>query len=247
MRFNLDGLGRSMDNPSVYMGGKAQEESDAGLGMNLTYLSNDTSQELDDSSPKLAYRPFWRYIYKDATDFSGNVTRREVNSWNISNPRSLKHYYFPGDILRMKIYSPIPNYLQLRIEVVSGTTISKYVELRKKYLLKNDMPSDFYSPIFYSSGCGHSPAEFKRVNSIDQFGNEGFNAKDTKATVSQAIWHETYLYRNVGGKLVKVPFDKNRQASMICPNKKAISVTLIDDLVGAESIMIHPAKIHSEE
>lgn len=246
-RYNLDGRGRYMDNPSIYMGGKSEEESDAGLGLNLTYLSSDTSDDLCESSPKIAYRPFWRYIYKEALDISGNVTRKEVNSWNICNPRSLKHYYFPGDILRMKIYCPIPNYLQLRIEVIEPTTIPKYQELRKKYHLIDDRPADFYSPIFHSLGQGTDLAEFKRVNSIDQYGNEGIKAKDTDATVSKATWHETYLYRNIDNEIVKVPFSKERQTTMICPNKKAISVEKIDETIGAESIMIHPEKINSED
>ena len=57
-RFNLDGRGRYMDNPSIYMGGKSAKESDAGLGLNMSYLSSDTSEDLTLSSPKLAYRPF---------------------------------------------------------------------------------------------------------------------------------------------------------------------------------------------
>ena len=138
-RFNLDGKGRYMDNPSVYMGGKSKFESDAGLGYNLMYDSSDTSRELDYSTPKLGYRPFWRYIYKDALDIEGNVRRREVNSWNISNPRSLCYYYFPGDIIRMSVYSPIPNYLQLRIILVKPTENPKYQEIRKRYNLKDDL------------------------------------------------------------------------------------------------------------
>jgi len=243
-RFNLDNKGRYMDNPSIYMGGKSLKESDAGLGLNLTYLSADTSKDLDYSSPKLAYRPFYRYIYSDAIDIEGNVTRREINSWNISNPRSLMYYYFPGDVIRMSVYSPVSDYLQLRIEVIKSTTIPKYVKLRKSYNLENDMPSDYYSPIFHSKGQGKDKAEFKRVNSIDQFGNEGYNAQNTKATVSTATWQEVYLYREINNKLYKVPFNQARQASMICPNEKAITVEAIDNNKGAEKITIHPNKIN---
>jgi hypothetical protein len=243
-RFNLDGKGRHMDNPSVYMGGKSLQESDAGLGYNLTYLSSDTSLDLDYGSPKLAYRPFWRYIYKDAEDTDGNVLRREVNSWNVSNPRSLMYYYFPGDVIRMRVYSPIPDYLQLRIEILKPTTIAKYVELRKKYQLENDMPSDFYSPIFISKGHGVQKAEFKRVNSIDQYGNEGCHAKDTGATVSKATWQEVYLYREIDGEIVKVPLHTRRQTSMICPNEKAIEARLLDETSGSEEITIHPKKVN---
>lgn len=231
---------RYLDNPSVYMGGNAFEESDAGLGLNLTYQSNDFSSELNKSSPKIAWRPFWRYIYKEAIDIGGNVERREVNSWNISEEKSTMYYYFPGDLIRMKIYSPIPNYLQLRIELVETTTISKYVKLRQKYGLRNDLPTDFYSPIFLSEGHGKVKADFKRVNSIDQYGNEGFHAKPTDAEVSQAVWQETYLYRRLDEKIVKVPFSEKRQVSMICPNESAIGVETIDSEKGSERITIHP-------
>ena len=242
-RFNLDGKGRYMDNPSIYMGGKSHTESDAGLGLNLSYTSSDVTGELDYSSPKLAWRPFWRYIYKEAEDTAGNVRRREVNSWNISEPRSLCYYYFPGDTIEMAVYSPLKDYLQLRIRVIKPTTIPKYVKLRKQYELPNDAPLDFYSPIFYSKGHGTDDAEFKRVNSIDQFGNEGYHAKDTKATVSEAVWHEVYLYRKIDGKLMKVPFDQARQTSMICPNEKAIDVKTLEKEKGSEAITIHPEKV----
>lgn len=242
-RFNLDGKGRYMDNPSVYMGGKSQKESDAGLGLNLTYMSSDTSFDLDLSSPKLAYRPFWRYIYSDATDIGGNVNRREINSWNISNPRSLMYYYFPGDKIRMSVYSPLPDYLQLKIEIVTVTEIPKYRDLRKQYHLKDDKPSDFYSPIFYSKGHGYMNAEFKRVNSIDQYGNEGFHAQNTRAYVSEAVWHEVYLYRKINGQIMKVPFSQERQCSMICPNTEAVTVRYINPQLGSESIFIHPETV----
>lgn len=242
-RYNLDGKGRYMDNPSVYMGGKSFFESDAGLGYNIMYSSSELSEELNYATPKLGYRPFWRYIYKETHDQDGNVRRREVNSWNISNPRSFCYYYFPGDIVRMSVYSPLPNYLQLRIVLIKPTTNPKYVELRKRYNLKDDLPLDFYSPIFYSKGHGIEKSEFKRVNSIDQFGNEGFNAKETKAEVTKAIWHEAYLYRRVNGKLYKLPFTNNRYTSSICPSTQAVSVEYngVDILKGGEEICIHPS------
>ena len=241
-RFDLDGNKRYMDNPSVYMGGNAGNESDAGLGLNLTYPTGDTSEELDLSAPKLAYRPFWRYIYDDATDIDNNVMRRSVNSWNIAEPEALMYNYFPGDLLRMKIYAPIKGYLQLRIEVLEPTTIEKYVDIRKKYHLKNDCPSDFYSPIFISEGQGENDSVFKRVNSIDQYGNEGHGAKETDATVKEATWKETWLYREICGELIKVPFSKKRQRAMACPRQEAFTIRTFDEEKGAEAIAIHPGK-----
>jgi len=245
LRFNLDHKGRYMDNPSIYMGGKSSKESDAGLNLNLSYLSADTSSELDLASPKAAYRPFWRYIYNDAKDISNNVTRREINSWNVSDPRNLHFYYFPGDVIRMSVYSPLKDYLQLRIEVIEPTKLKKYNALRQGYQLENGRPADFYSPLFYSKGHGSEKAEFKRVNSIDQYGNEGFTAQETNALVSEAEWKEVFLYREIDGEIRKVPFVAARQTSMICPDRNAITVKPGNEEYGGEFIIIHPGKVLS--
>jgi hypothetical protein len=240
-RHNLDGKGRYMDNPSVYMGGNAKSESDAGLGLNLSYLSGDTSEPLDLSAPKRAYRPFWRYIYDEAVDVDGNVHRRSINSWNITEPEALMYYYFPGDLLRMKIYSPLPHYLQLRIEVIEPTTNPTYVALRRSYGLPDDRPSDFYSPIVRSEGHGVDLAAYKRVNSIDQYGNEGFQAHATKARVSTATWEECWLYRLIDGELRKLPFTPDRQRANACPDGDAFTITVHEPMRGGERIAIHPA------
>lgn len=246
-RFNLDKKGRYMDVPSIYMGGKSMFESDAGLGLGPTYLTSDFSTELTASSPKIAYRPFWRYIYQDATDNSGNVNRREINSWNVSNPKAVMYNYFPGDVLRMSVYSPIVDYLQLHIEVIKTTTIPKYVKIREQYHLEHNRPSDFFSPIFLSKGHGSSDATFKRVNAIDQFGNEGFHAKPTRAKVSKAIWHETFLYRLIDNEVRRIPFSQQRQTQMICPNVNAIFVESINLKTGSEAITIEPEKVYGRE
>lgn len=247
-RFGSDGrivYERYLDNPSIYMGGFAFSESDAGLGLNVGYTSSDTSEPLNYGSPKVAYRPFWRYIYSDVIDDGGNVLRRNFNSWNVSDPKLLQYYYFPGDVIRMSVYSPLPDYLQLAIEVIEPTTIEKYVEIRKRFGLKDNRPHDFYSPIFYSKGHGTNIAEFKRVNSIDQYGNEGFQVKATNAKVTEATWREVYLYREIDGKIVKVPFNESRQCSMVCPYEEAFTVTKegVNPTLGGEKIKIHPGKV----
>lgn len=123
-----------------------------------------------------------------------------MNSWNVTHPKNLSYYYFPGDVLRMSVYSPLPDYLQLRIEVVKPTEIPKYAKLRRGYGLPGNRPADFFSPCFYSKGHGYDKAEFKRVNAIDQYGNEGYKAQETKARVTPAVWREVYLYREIGGE-----------------------------------------------
>ena len=233
---------RYLDNPSIYMGGHATAESDAGLGWNTGYLTGDTSEAINYGTPRVAYRPFWRYIYSQVTDVEGNVERHNINSWNITDAKRFEYYYLPGDVIKMTVYSPLDHYLQLKIEVIETTTIEKYVNQRKAYQLKDDKPSHFYSPLFRSEGHGVTQAEFKRVNSMDQYGNEGFIVKHTDAKVSEATWQEVYLLRKIEGKLVKVPFDKSRQSSMICPNVASFTVDSNSKLevLGGETITIHP-------
>ena len=239
-RFNLDGTNRYMDNHNLYLGGMAETESDCGLGYNTMYDSSDTSEELTTSSPKYGYRPFYRFICNERIADGGNVDVINANYWRTSNPRDLGNYYFPGDKVRMKVYSPLPNYLQLRIDVIEETKIPKYVALRKKYNLPNDQPTSYISPLFYSLGHGVIKAEFKHVNSIDQYGNEGLIAKHTSSTVKNEIWHECYLYRMYKGKIVKVPFNKERQSTINSPSNEAVKVSIIDDKIGAEKIEISP-------
>lgn len=223
-------------------GGKSAKESDAGLNLNLSYSSSDTKEDLSLSSPKLAYRPFWRYIYNSTTDFSGNVDRQEINSWNVHNPRHLSNYYFPGDVIKMSVYSPLKDYLQLRIDVIEATSNPKYVKIRMGYGLENNLPTSFLSPLFFSKGHGYEKAEFKRVNSIDQYGNEGLVAQNTNAEVTEALWQEVYLYREINGELVKVPFLQNRQTSMICPHQDVITVKKHPLDPTGEAIIIHPGR-----
>lgn len=232
---------RQLDNPSIYLGGYAETESDAGLGFSIGYTSSDTTKELHYGSKKVAYRPFYRYIYSDVTDNNGSVLRGNFNSWNVLDPREFDYYYFPGDKIKMSVVSPKENYLQLRIEVLEQTIIEKYKNIRDSFNLGR-WPKTYYSPLFYSGGHGRMPAEFKRVNSIDQYGNEGFVVKKTNAKVTKARWHEVYLFTKVDGKLVKVPFNEKRYISMICPQKEVVMVENQNDL-GGEDITIMPGNM----
>lgn len=84
-----------MDNPSVYMGGNSSRESDAGLSLNIMYPTADTSYDLTPASRNWV-TGLWRYIYYEAEDIEGNVTRREVNSWNVTHPKTCRTIIFPA-------------------------------------------------------------------------------------------------------------------------------------------------------
>lgn len=236
---------RFLDSPSIYMGGFSLSESDAGLGLMSGYEYDGQDIEINYGTPKVAYRPFWRYIYNEVVDISGNVERNNVNSWNTSDPKLFDFYYFPGDKIKMSVFSPQKDYLQLRIEMIEQTNIEKYVKIRKQFNLKRHNRV-FYSPMFYSEGHGDkNTAEFKRVNSIDQYGNEGFVVSETKAKVTKAVWENVYLYRNIKGEIYKVPFSEERQANMACPNKETFIIKKLKN--GGEEITIEPVPLKKDD
>lgn len=67
--------------------------------------------------------------------------------------------------------------------------------------------------------------QFKRVNAIDQSGNEGKDVVATKARVLDATWHEVNLLR---GRL-RVPMSGTRFTDMRCPDPKYFTVFGFND------------------
>lgn len=237
--------GRYLDNPSIYMGGNAGSESDAGLSLSLAQLKNGSI-----STYSMVYRPFWRYITtinKDEGGYSEHNGEYAVSctgnncygNWHYKNT---EYYYLPGDTIKMMVYSPKENYLQLVIDVISVSTIPEVVNLRKTNGW-ND-PKSFISPMFYSGGHGRTPAEFKRVNAIDQVANEGKPAQATAAVVENAVWKEAYLLRNISGQMYRVPFVTSRQYRLSCPSTDAFVITVTDQqtLMGGETVSILPRR-----
>jgi hypothetical protein len=244
---------KNLDNPSIYMGGNAHTESDVGLSLSRVLLANGVSL----STGSVAFRPFWRYItspsYADegtydatngrnyAVSCTGSASKNCIASHHYSYT---EYYYLPGDKLRIIIHSPEPNYLQLQIEVLEVSKDPYSINLRKEMKWKD--PENFKSPKFRSNGHNTGMlAEYKRVNAIDQSGNEGKVAIETSTHVSTAIWHESYLYRKINGQMYRVPMTSRRVNVMNCPNPEAfiIDKTPEQDSVGGEKIEIKPAGI----
>jgi len=229
-----------LDNASLYMGGNATYESDIGLTWSIGYESA-TSNKI--TQVGIAYRPFWRYN-------TAMETGKKENIYKNANVKSFEYYYFPGDKIRMSVISPKSNYLQMRIELLELTTIPKYVEQRAKYNLGTDFNRVFVTDPFPSEGMGKVKTEFKRVNAIDQVGNEGKPTINTNAKVTDAIWHEVYLYRMIDGEVKKVPMTEKRSASMTCPLgrdvngdfSKTFTITYngVNKDLGGEIVTINP-------
>lgn len=244
--FPADPSGKNLDNPSVYLGGCAWSESDVGLSLSRA-LTDVKSQTL--STGSIAYRPFWRYITSENQDVGGYdahdgeyaVSANGKNCNANYHWRYTEYYYLPGDTLRMIVYSPEPDKLQLMIEVLEVSTLPSSVEMRKTYGWKD--PADFISPIFQSPGHGTGmDAEFKRVNAIDQSGKEGIDVAPTETEIGAIIWHETYLYREINGTLWRVPMNENRRGTTNAPDDAYFTVTEdgVDSSLGGEVVSIHP-------
>jgi hypothetical protein len=228
---------RYLDNPSIYQGGNSYEESDCGICLQGGYLEkSDTYKRLNYGSPKICFRPFYRYIYNKVVDINMNVTRSSVNSWNVSDPTNFSAYYFPGDKIKMTTFSPLPNYLQLRVEILNETKDKDVVEIRRKQGYVNKV---YYSKAFYSKGHGIERASFKRVNSIDQYANEGINATITKASVSPCIIQSTYLFRRIDNKIVRVPLTQARSMRIACPEESHFILEEYNINSGGEIITIY--------
>jgi len=249
---DVDPNARNLDNPSIYMGGNATNESDVGLSFSkgLIDIENNTL-----STGSIVFRPFWRYIVNNQADTdvggydlpngrryavsaTGSGGLNMIANWHYADT---EHYYLPGDKLRMLIVSVGPNKLQMQIEVIEKSTDPISVAMRKNYGWKD--PENFKSPTFVSPGHGLGrDAEYKRVNAIDQVANEGGDAFYSDTEISNAIWHEVYLYRTINGTLYRVPFNQSRSAHLSAKDETRFTVTYdgVDKDLGGEVITIHP-------
>ena len=242
----VDPAVKNLDNPSVYMGGHATNESDVGLSFSRA-LIDVKSQKL--STGSIAFRPFWRYITSEHQDVGGYdvhdgeyaVSANGNNCIANYHWKYTEYYYLPGDKLRILIYIPEPNKMQLQIEVIEKSTIPSSVEMRERYGWKD--PANFKSPIFHSPGHGTGiNAEYKRVNAIDQVANEGKVAIPSQTQISGAIWHDTYLYRKIDDIIYRVPMNDSRRGVLSAPDstKYTISFDGVNPSIGGEVVTIHP-------
>lgn len=241
---------RNLDNPSIYMGGHASSESDVGLSLKPVRMYKNGSYS--NSIGSVVFRPFWRYITnvnKDSGSYdlekgrkysvseTGTSKTNMIGNWHFEDTQ---YYYVPGDKIRMIITSPRRNYLQLQIEVIEVSTIPYYVNMRKENNWRN--PETFFSPVFYSPGHGvdkNLEASFKRVNAIDQSGNEGKDIIHTTTVVKEAVWESVYLHREIEGTIYRVPFNESRVSSLSSPDETGFIVSSINNK-GGQTVVLKP-------
>lgn len=229
-----------LDNASIYMGGHSYYESDVGIAWMIGHTDNVSAQI---SRSGIAFRPFWRYITTQESCTNNNCYRN-------ANVSDYEFYYYPGDTIKMSVFSSRPGYLQMRIELLSLTTNPDYVNVRDTYGLGSEFERVFITPEFPSAGMGELKSEFKRVNAIDQVDNEAKPTLNTNAEVLNAVWHEVYLYREIEGIIYKVPMTEARSASMFCPLgsnvngdfSEAFDITYngVDKNLGGEVVTLAP-------
>ena len=223
---------RCLDSPSVYVGGNAGYESDIGFAYAQGFLDPGMNVL---SFQKNVFRPFWRYIVK-------NSDGSEKNIYNATAITQVEYYFYPGDKLRLRVYCPEENTLRLQIELLEPTKILKYRKIRKNLGVDENQKIIFTSPLIESQGQGVNLAEFKRVNAIDQFYNEGSSNKNTDSYTTSTVWHEVYLYRKINGDIKKIPFTSERYVEINCPHDDSVIKTndVTNQTLGGEEVAIDP-------
>lgn len=248
---DADPNAKNLDNPSVYLGGKSNYESDIGVSLSKGLVKSGSGTAV--STGNVCFRPFWRYITAENQDVGGYdkhggeyaVSANGNNCIGNYHYKYTEYYYLPGDTIRIMVFSPEENKLQFAVQVVSVSTLASSVALREQNGWKQ--PADFLSPVFYSKGYGTGAAtEFKRVTAIDQSGNEGKKAIPTESESRGTVWREVYLYRNVDGKPVRVPMTSKLFGARNAPDDAHVSFAAgeADPAKGGETVTIHPGYVN---
>lgn len=231
------GIIKYSDSPSVYIGANSKKESDVGLAWEYgATADNPGVLNYDD---KICFRPFYRYI-----------TESGENIYNGVNWKDFEHYYYPGDKIRMSVVISSENKMQLKVELLEETTIPVYAQRRLSYNLGENYSKVWVSEEYESPGAGVYPSIFKRVCALDQYGNEGKPTRPTNAISKNIIWHEVYLYRNIDGKIYKVPMTEERSEGICSPvgqnslgdftNAIKLTYDNVDKALGGECVTISP-------
>ena len=159
--------GRFLDNPSIYMGGRAaNEEIDAGL----TWAGLKQTDDGSISKEGKAFRIFWRN-----------------DKWHMG-PKDPELTFFPGDTIRMRCETTERGKLKLNVQLLSrGNHAPQEFQSKTNGLFETEFSAVNFGP--------KQVQQFKRVNAIDQVGREGKSADPTATKVLSSTWHEVWLLR----------------------------------------------------
>lgn len=207
--------GQFMDNASVYIGGwagpvdargeKAGEGREVDAGLSWEVVREPSGMISHD---RRAFRPFWR---------TGEWrSARAIPEW----------YFYPGDTVRMRIETVAEHKLRLTLTLVARGEKGKAAMRGYNATRPSTDPTlvDKVVPLTVDFDAEHfspgGPAEFKRVNAIDQVGREGKGVEPTKATATDAVWRDEVLLRGDERR----PFTPDRFTDMRCPDPAHVVV-----------------------
>jgi hypothetical protein len=148
-----------------------------------------------------------------------NNYKEEQNAVFEYAPGEENYYFYPGEEVRISL------------KLVRNKTLRFSVESKGKKFER-----DFTCKGFVLGRKG----EFKRVNAIDQVGNEGRPVQSTNTQILNATWKETNLFRNVNNQTITVPFHSGRYTEMLCPSPSFFKIehTATELAKGAETLTI---------
>lgn len=212
---------RYLDTPSVYLGSSSDYENDIGFG----FFHGKVDGEL--SEGKITFRPFWRNIYLE--------NGKEVNTYKGSLIDDTQYYFFPGDKVKVSLVCLKAEYLTLIISLLEPTNIEPFKTIRTKL----NPPKVFRIDDILAPGNGIRDTEYKIVNAIDQYHNEGKPTQNTKAKAINCIFHETNLFIEDNSSLIKVPFFKQENQVLLCPKTKGF---VVENIENAKKVSIIPEK-----
>lgn len=164
-----------------------------------------------------------------SSDASGKQSERRnvwrpfwrTKTWN-NAPNNAEFTWYPGETVQIAVYLIAPK--KLRLIVADANP-------QPKKMFQVDFDADGFAP--------NVARQFKRVNAIDQFSNEGKPVQSTKAQVTGAEWLQTILLRGSGADAKQIPMDKTRFTDMRCSDQSHIVVTTTDAAKGAEKVDIY--------
>lgn len=162
----------------------------------------------DDAGNKSQRRNAWRPFWRNET-------------WSDA-PGEKQFYWYPGDVVQMAVIVAGPGKLRL---VIADATDAK-----PKRIFQIEFDAKTFTP--------NAPRQFKRVNAIDQFGNEGKLVQPTTAQVTGAEWLQAVLLRGAGSDAKQLPMNETRFTDMRCSDQSHIVVAPTDSAKGAEKIDI---------
>lgn len=220
-RFEQGKMKRYLDTPSVYLGGCSDHECDIGFGWFHGLVEGKLSVD------KITFRPFWRTIHVQ--------NGKEVNQYRGTSLEETQYYFFPGDRVEVKLLCEVDDTLSFYVTLLEETTLEPYRSIR----IQNATPQPLVVKDLIAPGNGTKDTEYKRVNAIDQYHNEGKPTQSTSAQAIHAIWEDVTLYYQDNRTLCYTPMEGFLQTRILCPHEDAFSVTKTNHF---EVVSIRPQK-----